>query len=130
MCSKDTAYFQQIFVFILYFSAKVNEMAKTNEKLVTPLKKLFNEYMALEGIMDKDDDSEHAHDEIVGSLEAAIEAAIEAEEIDTQVVARMLSFMTEALESLDPEAFEADEEDDDDYEDEDEDEDDYEDDED
>ncbi len=84
-------------------------MARASSKLEQALRDLIEAYTELEeGLEQKHGEDEasfsHAVDE---ALEAAIETAIEETDASTNVFGAILSNLTESLERLDPNAFEA-----------------------
>ena len=91
-------------------------MAKS--KLDQALSDLIEAYVALESELDEKhgDDEDSFATALVEVLETSIEAAIENQDVSTTVFASMLSTFTEALEQLDPSAFENEGEDDEEYE--------------
>lgn len=100
-------------------------MASTHKKLDTALKDLLEAYTELESELDSKygDDEDAFTSNLVEILEGSIESAIDDQDSSTSSVASMISSLTEALETLDPSAFEGEteeEEEDDEYETEDE----------
>ena len=89
-------------------------MAKS--KLDQALIDLIEAYTELEAELDKKfaDDEESYAAALIETIETSVEAAIEDQDASTGSFASLLSSMTEALEQLDPSAFEGGEEEDDD----------------
>lgn len=85
----------------------------TIAKLENALKDLVEAYINLESELEEaheeDDDAYAAA--MIEALEGAIEVAIDEFDASTQSIASMVTAMTEALEQLDPSAFDDDEED-------------------
>lgn len=86
-------------------------MANTYTKLDQALKDLIEAYNELEeevGEKYEDDEDAYAH-AIIEALETSVESAIEEHDSSTTQFATILSNLTEALEQLDPSAFDEDE---------------------
>jgi len=85
-------------------------MANLHDRLDQALVELIEVYSLLESdVEDKfPDDQESYANAIIEGLEAAIESSIDEGDISTNQFAAILSNLTEALEQLDPSAFEDD----------------------
>ena len=93
-------------------------MARTNSKLDQALADLVEAFVELEQEMDEKfgDDEEGFQTAIVEALETSIETAIEEQDSTTSSFASLVSCMSEALEHIDPSAFQAEDEEEEDEE--------------
>jgi len=89
-------------------------MANSTSKLDQALQDLIEAYAALEEEIDErcGEDEEAFATSLIEALEASIDTAVEACDVDTHMVANMISALSEAMESLDPDAFDGEESDD------------------
>ena len=86
-------------------------MSNPHERLDNALKDLIEAYTEIEAVLEEkhgDDEDNFSH-AIIEMLEGAIEAATEEQGLSTQALAAIFSNLNEALEQLDPSAFEDDE---------------------
>ncbi|MFN8389162.1 MAG: hypothetical protein U0136_02590 [Bdellovibrionota bacterium] len=83
-------------------------MANTFSKLDQALKDLIEAYVELEGQLEEKhgDDEESMSHAMIEALETAVEGALEEHDYSSSNFAGVLSLITEALEQLDPAAFE------------------------
>lgn len=83
-------------------------MASSYAKLDQALKDLIEAYTELDEVIEKkygEDEDAFSH-AIIEALETSIESALEEHDTSTNTFATILSSLTEALEQLDPSAFE------------------------
>ena len=90
-------------------------MASSVSKLDQAMKDLLDAYISLEDQVDANhsEDDDAFSSAILEALEIAIESALDKMEVPSQTMAALVSAMSEALEQLDPSAF--DDEDDGDF---------------
>jgi hypothetical protein len=86
-------------------------MGDAYTKLDQALKDLIEAYTEIESELDDKhgDDEESFSTAIIEVLETAVESAIDEQDSDTRSIATILSNLSEALEQLDPSAFDAEE---------------------
>lgn len=93
-------------------------MSTAYERLDQAMKDFIEAYLEIQDELESahgDDEDSVAHG-LTESLETSLESAIEEHDVSTTAVASLLSNMTDALEQLDPSAFEDDEEEEETYE--------------
>jgi hypothetical protein len=97
---------------------KVRAMSTPYERLDQAMKDFIEAYLQIQDELETKhgDDEDSVANGVTESIETAIESALEEHDISTGSMATILSNMTEALESLDPSAFDDDEEEDEEYE--------------
>jgi len=83
-------------------------LKKDDARLEQAFSELIQAFVALEEQMEKKhaDDDDAYSSAIIESVESAIDSALEEQEISTSSIAQMLAVFTEALEEVDPTAFE------------------------
>ncbi len=97
--------------------ARTESMVKSFSKLDQALKDLVEAYAELES----DLEAKHGEDEeslsaaLIEALETGVEGALEEHDYSSSSFAGLLSMLTEALEQLDPAAFEGEESEDEEY---------------
>lgn len=83
-------------------------LKKDGARLEQAFSELIQAFIALEEQMEKKyaDDDDAYSSAVIESVESAIDSALEEQEISTSSIAQMLAVFTEALEEVDPAAFE------------------------